>query len=55
MRYNDGTEELYDMNKDRLQFTNQATNPEYSSIFKQMQKQLDARIKEEGIKVGKKK
>jgi iduronate 2-sulfatase len=52
MRYNDGQEELYDMKKDPLQFTNQAANPEYSSALKQMQKQLDARIKEEGIKFG---
>ncbi len=54
MRYNDGQEELYDMKNDPFQFTNQAANPEYSIALKQMQKQLDARIREEGIKTGKK-
>ncbi len=52
MRYDDGQEELYDMVKDPLQFTNQANNPEYSSVLKQMQKRLNTRIKEEGIKPG---
>jgi len=55
MRYNDGQEEFYDMVKDPKQFTNQAANPEYASLLNRMQKQLDARIKEEGIQFGKKK
>lgn len=54
IRYNDGTEELYDMVEDPLQFSNQAANPEYSSQLKRMRKQLDARIREEGIRTVKK-
>jgi iduronate 2-sulfatase len=51
MRYDGGRmpEELYDMKKDPKQFTNQASNPEYSTVLKQLQSQLDARIKEVGI------
>ena len=52
MRYNDGQEELYDMENDPHQFTNQAGNPEYSAVLKQMQKRLATRINEEGIKSG---
>ena len=54
MRYDDGTEELYDMHKDPLQFTNQADNQEYSSALRQMQQQLEARMKEDGVKFIKK-
>jgi len=55
MLYNDGQEELYDMRKDPKQFTNLAANPEYSPVLEQMQKQLDDRINEEGLKSSKKK
>lgn len=54
MRYNDGQEELYDMKKDPKQFTNLSANPEYASTLKQMQKKLNARITNAGIKIGKK-
>lgn len=49
MRYNDGQEELYDMVKDPLQFTNQAANPEYSSVLTQMRNKLDSRLEEKSI------
>lgn len=49
MRYTDGTEELYDMKKDPLQFTNQAPNPTYYKNLNLMQKKLTTRIKETGI------
>jgi iduronate 2-sulfatase len=54
MRYTDGTEELYDMGKDPKQFTNQAANPEYSNILKQMRSRLDARLMEAGLDEAKK-
>jgi len=54
MRYNDGQEELYDMKNDPHQFTNLSANPEYSSILKQMQKKLNTRTTDAGIKFGKK-
>jgi iduronate 2-sulfatase len=49
MRYRDKKEELYDMGRDPKQFTNQASNPEYSTVLKQLRKQLDLRLKEEDI------
>ena len=55
MRYYDGEEELYDMVNDPLQFTNQAKNPEFSSVLAQMRKQLDVRMKEEEIEIMKNK
>ena len=55
MRYNDGTEELYDMIRDPKQFTNQATNPEYAAPLKQIKSRLDARMKKAGISDRKKK
>jgi iduronate 2-sulfatase len=54
IRYNDGQEELYDMKKDPKQFTNQCANPEYASTLKQMQKKLNARTTNVGIKFAKK-
>ena len=41
IRYADGGEELYDHRKDPNEWNNQATNPEYSEIKKQLQKQLN--------------
>jgi iduronate 2-sulfatase len=49
MRYNDGTEELYDMVKDPKQFTNQAANPEYSSQLGTLQIRLDQHIAEKSL------
>jgi len=39
------------MVKDPKQFTNQASNPEYSVVLKKLQEQLDLRLKEEGIEL----
>jgi len=55
MRYNDNTEELYDMIKDPKQFTNLANNPEYVSTLKEMRRKLDARVKGAGLQFSKKK
>jgi hypothetical protein len=49
MRCRDGIEELYDMKKDPEQFSNEAANPEYLSVLKQVRKQFDLHLKEEGI------
>jgi hypothetical protein len=51
MRYNDGSEELYDMVKDPKQFTNQAANPEYANQLAKLQTRLDHHIKEKGLRV----
>jgi len=51
MRYKDGSEELYDMQKDPKQFTNLLKNPEYSSVLKEQQKKFDSRVKEAEVKV----
>jgi len=45
MRYTDGTEELYDMNKDPRQFVNQAKNPEYSAILLQLRERLETSLR----------
>jgi len=40
IRYSDGTEELYDHDKDELEWNNLAGNPEYAEIKKQLAKWL---------------
>ena len=45
MRYTDGTEELYDMNRDPRQFVNQAQNLEYSAILRKLRKRLETSLK----------
>ena len=35
IRYNDGSEELYDHDKDPWEWTNLAANSEYSSVIKE--------------------
>jgi iduronate 2-sulfatase len=44
MRYRDGSEELYDMNKDPKQFTNLAKNLEYEDAIKRLRIEYDARL-----------
>lgn len=46
MRYNDDTEELYDMRNDRGQYHNLARVPEYESIRADLSKQLTDRLEE---------
>jgi arylsulfatase A-like enzyme len=45
MRYTDGTEELYDMNRDPRQFVNQAQNPEYSATLGKLRERLETSLK----------
>lgn len=40
IRYSDGTEELYDHNKDEMEWTNLANMPEYSKVKKELAKWL---------------
>ena len=42
--------ELYDLEKDPGEFTNQASNPEYSSVVESMKKQLHAKRDEAGYR-----
>ena len=49
MRYRDKTEELYDMNRDPKQFTNQAKIPEYGNQLGRMRKALNGRLKKAGL------
>jgi iduronate 2-sulfatase len=49
MHYTQGGEELYDMQKDPGQFTNQAANPEFSERLKEMRSMLDARLDKAGV------
>lgn len=50
MRYDDGSEELYDMIKDPGQFTNQAGSPEFKDALAAMRQQLDTRLKQAGVR-----
>ena len=50
IRYNDDTEELYDMASDPGQITNLAFNPEKRAELRIWHKKLDARLKEAGLK-----
>ena len=49
MRYKDGTEELYDMNNDPLQFTNLADKSEFQPIKKSLTTQLQQRLRDAQI------
>ena len=55
MRYNDGTQELYNMNTDPNEFINQATNEQYAKNVKQLSKQLDETLAAHSLKPNKKK
>ena len=56
IRYNDDTEELYNMQSDPDQFSNLATNPEYASMVKSWRGKLDTHMQGAGLtrKVAKK-
>ncbi len=45
MRYDDGTEELYDMLNDPQQFDNLASDPEYASILVDLRSALAERLR----------
>ncbi len=49
MRYNDGTFELYDMQRDPLEFTNLANKPQHLDKFNELHAALLARQKEVGL------
>lgn len=50
IRYNDDTEELYNMHSDPDQFSNLATNPEYASVVKNWRMKMDTRMSDAGLK-----
>lgn len=49
IRYNDGTEELYDMNSDRQQFTNLVLSKGHRSVLAENRAALDTRLERAGI------
>ena len=50
IRYNDDTEELYDMVSDPGQIMNLAINPEKKAELRNWRKKLDARLKDAGLR-----
>jgi iduronate 2-sulfatase len=54
-RYADGSEELYDMSKDRGQFTNLVKDSKFGMVLKKQRAAFDQRIAAAGIKVKKSK
>ena len=49
MRYNDGSEELYEMQRDPHQFQNLAAHPDYQKTRQEMSSRLDRRMAEAGL------
>ena len=49
MRYNDGSEELYEMRRDPHQFQNLAAHPDYQKTRQEMSSRLDRRMAEAGL------
>jgi hypothetical protein len=49
MRYKDGTEELYDMEHDPLQFTNLADESQFQTTKKSLTTQLQQRLNDAQI------
>ncbi len=49
IRYNDGSEELYDMLADREQFANLAEAPSHAGTLATLRERLDARLEEAGL------
>ncbi|NND98112.1 MAG: sulfatase [Pirellulaceae bacterium] len=50
MRYTDGTSELYHMDTDPHEFTNQATEPRYAATVEQLDQQLDQTLRQYKLK-----
>jgi hypothetical protein len=44
MRYNDGTTELYDMERDPQQITNRSADPQLSQVIDDLARRLDERL-----------
>ena len=53
MRYNDGSEELYDTRSDPLQFRNLAADPEYQKTRQAIRGRLDHRMNQVGLRQAK--
>ena len=49
MRYNDGSEELYDMREDPLQFQNLSAHPQYQETQQALRHRLENRLTQAGI------
>jgi iduronate 2-sulfatase len=49
MRYNDKSEELYDMQRDPGQITNLANDPSHASTLKRLATELDGRLQKAGL------
>ena len=49
MRYNDGSEELYDMRRDPHEFNNLASSQDHATRRQQLQQLLDQRLQQAGI------
>ena len=56
-RYQDKTEQLYDMDTDPKQFTNLAKSPDHQEVITRFRKRLDGKLKEFSLprQIGKKK
>ena len=52
-RYNDNSEELYDMKNDAPQFHNRVSNPEYADVLRERRAALEKRLSENGLTFGK--
>jgi iduronate 2-sulfatase len=55
MKYNDGSNELYDMKADPNQFTNLAENPDFAMQRRQLNTALTERLRQVGLTVSQKK
>ena len=52
MRYQDGSEELYDMREDPNQFTNLASQSQHESTLKELRRKLDRRLEQVALTDG---